>query len=179
MWNTFTQVHCMAQHSSWHLIILCSRYKNTEQAQFILLLDQDTKGKDLCDFERGFIVKVQMTGPSETKTAQLVSYSFNKKKWHLHYESSFTIFWACAWACSVILWGFASKVKIQLCPKMEASRQINTKLFWVISFNLTIRYFYSVYQGEDAQIWKCYGSYTVLVLLWLHSHQLKIRWNLW
>ncbi len=46
-------------------------YKNTEQAQLILILHQDG---DLNDCEGGFTGVARMVGASITKTAQLASY---------------------------------------------------------------------------------------------------------
>lgn len=72
-----TQVQCMAQHSSWHPIILCVRYKNTEQALFILILDQDTKGKDLSIVERGSLLGYRW---QDLQKQRLLNWLFNKKK---------------------------------------------------------------------------------------------------
>lgn len=51
---------------------------NADQAQLIVILYQDGKGKDPRDFEGEFIVGAWMAGASVTKTAQLFHASMER-----------------------------------------------------------------------------------------------------
>ena len=69
----FRQVNCMIYLSNWHPEMLCGMYKMLNRLcspWFWIIME---RGKDIRDFERGFIIRSWMEGALVTKAAQLTS----------------------------------------------------------------------------------------------------------
>lgn len=88
------------------------------------------RGKDVSGFAGGFIAGSRMTGVSVRKAAQLARVSvWTGARWHPHLDlwkmCSIVKIWWLGWLCSCVF-------TCTIVSKM----QINTKLFWLITFIL-------------------------------------------